>query len=75
MPSYTAVVSVTGAAVGDSVIKVTAVDPDDGENGALTYSLVGQRSPYIFGINESSGVITFPQKANGICVQLLRACK
>ena len=62
MLSYVAVVSTNNASVGDSVIKVTAVDPDDGDNGALTYSLVGQRSPYVFGINASSGVISFLRK-------------
>jgi hypothetical protein len=62
MPSYIAVVSPTNTSVGQSVIKVTAVDPDDGDNGALTYSLVGQRSPYVFGIDASSGVISFLRK-------------
>lgn len=62
MPSYTAVVSQSNTSVGESVIRVTAVDPDDGDNGALTYSLVGQRSPYVFGIDPSSGVISFVRR-------------
>ncbi len=62
MPSYTAVVSVSNASVGQSVVRVTAVDPDDGDNGALTYSLVGQRSPYVFGIDASSGLISLLRK-------------
>ena len=62
MPSYTAVVSAHNASVGKSVMRVTAVDLDEGANGALTYSLVGQRSPYVFGIDASSGVISFLRK-------------
>lgn len=62
MPSYTAVVSASNTSVGESVVRVTAVDPDSGDNGALTYTLVGQRSPYVFGIDSSSGVITFLRK-------------
>ena len=62
MPSYAAVVSITRASPGENVVKVTAVDLDTGENSDLTYSLVGQISPFVFGINSSSGDITFLRK-------------
>ena len=62
MPSYIAVVSASNTSVGESVVRVTAVDPDDGVNGALTYGLVGQRSPYVFGIDASSGIVSFLRK-------------
>lgn len=62
MSAYTASVSVAQASVGESVLKVTAVDQDEDENSALTYGLVGQTSPFVFGINSTSGAISFLRK-------------
>ena len=51
---------VEGSSYGTSVLTVTAIDPDNGNNGTVTYSLVNGTSP--FSLNNNNGLVT----VNGI---------
>ncbi|XP_041849765.1 protocadherin-16-like [Melanotaenia boesemani] len=55
----------TQSAPGTSVVRVTAYDPDLGENGKLTYKIVpGGASPY-FTLNKDTGVISLSRSVYG----------
>ncbi|KAK6296775.1 hypothetical protein J4Q44_G00329170, partial [Coregonus suidteri] len=53
------------SAPGTSVVKVTALDPDTGENGRVTYQTVsGGNSPF-FTLNKDTGVISLSRSLHG----------
>ncbi|XP_052323476.1 protocadherin-16 [Oncorhynchus keta] len=53
------------SAPGTSVVKVTALDPDTGENGRVTYRTVpGGNSPF-FTLNKDTGVISLSRSLHG----------
>ncbi|KAK5868901.1 hypothetical protein PBY51_009876 [Eleginops maclovinus] len=55
----------TQSAPGTSVVRVTAYDPDSGENGKITYKTVpGGASPY-FTLNKDTGVISLSRSVYG----------
>ncbi|XP_029302997.1 protocadherin-16-like [Cottoperca gobio] len=55
----------TQSAPGTSVVRVTAYDPDSGENGRITYKTVpGGASPY-FTLNKDTGVISLSRSVYG----------
>ncbi|KAL6115852.1 dchs1 [Pungitius sinensis] len=55
----------TQSAPGTSVVRVTAYDPDSGENGRITYKTVaGGGSPY-FTLNKETGVISLSRSVYG----------
>ncbi|CAJ1065106.1 protocadherin-16-like [Xyrichtys novacula] len=67
----------TQSAPGTSVVRVTAYDPDSGENGKVTYKTVpGGASPY-FTLNKDTGVISLSRsvygKANSIIPMIISA--
>ncbi|KAM8768650.1 protocadherin-16-like [Acanthopagrus schlegelii] len=67
----------TQSAPGTSVVRVTAYDPDSGENGRITYKTVpGGASPY-FTLNKDTGVISLSRsvygKANSVIPMLISA--
>ncbi|XP_029027438.1 protocadherin-16-like [Betta splendens] len=67
----------TQSAPGTSVVRVTAYDPDSGENGRITYKTVpGGASPY-FTLNKDTGVISLSRsvygKANSIIPMVISA--
>ncbi|XP_058489873.1 protocadherin-16-like [Solea solea] len=67
----------TQSTPGTSVVRVTAYDPDSGENGKITYKTVpGGASPY-FTLNKDTGVISLSRsvygKANSIIPMVISA--
>ncbi|XP_041796788.1 protocadherin-16-like [Chelmon rostratus] len=67
----------TQSAPGTSVVRVTAYDPDSGENGRITYKTVpGGASPY-FTLNKDTGVISLSRsvygKANSVIPMVISA--
>uniref|UniRef100_A0A8C6NV07 Protocadherin-16 n=1 Tax=Nothobranchius furzeri TaxID=105023 RepID=A0A8C6NV07_NOTFU len=67
----------TQSAPGTSVVRVTAHDPDSGENGRITYKTVpGGASPY-FTLNRDTGVISLSRsvygKANSVISMIISA--
>ncbi|KAE8295094.1 Protocadherin-16 Protein Dchs1 Protein dachsous-like protein 1 Precursor [Larimichthys crocea] len=67
----------TQSAPGTSVVRVTAYDPDTGENGKITYKTVpGGASPY-FTLNKDTGVISLSRsvygKANSVIPMIISA--
>nr|XP_020468749.1 protocadherin-16-like [Monopterus albus] len=67
----------TQSAPGTSVVRVTAHDPDSGENGRITYKTVpGGGSPY-FTLNKDTGVISLSRsvygKANSVIPMVISA--
>ncbi|KAK6486696.1 protocadherin-16-like [Huso huso] len=64
-PIHYAVSLSTQSAPGTSVIKVTAHDQDEGQNGRVTYSTApGGSSPY-FTLNKDTGVISLSRSLHG----------
>ncbi|XP_039987657.1 protocadherin-16 [Xiphias gladius] len=67
----------TQSTPGTSVVRVTAYDPDSGENGRITYKTVpGGASPY-FTLNKDTGVISLSRsvygKANSVIPMVISA--
>ncbi|XP_026154669.1 protocadherin-16-like [Mastacembelus armatus] len=67
----------TQSTPGTSVVRVTAYDPDSGENGRITYKTVpGGASPY-FTLNKDTGVISLSRsvygKANSVIQMVISA--
>ncbi|XP_053728138.1 protocadherin-16-like [Synchiropus splendidus] len=67
----------TQSAPGTSVVRVTAVDPDAGENSKITYKTVsGAASPF-FTLNKDTGVISLSRpvygKANSVISMVISA--
>ncbi|XP_035010290.2 protocadherin-16-like [Hippoglossus stenolepis] len=67
----------TQSAPGTSVVRVTAYDPDSGENGRITYKTVpGGASPF-FTLNKDTGVISLSRsvygKANSVIPMVVSA--
>ncbi|TKS80796.1 Protocadherin-16 Protein dachsous -like protein 1 [Collichthys lucidus] len=67
----------TQSAPGTSVVRVTAYDPDTGENGKITYKTIpGGASPY-FTLNKDTGVISLSRsvygKANSVIPMVISA--
>ncbi|KAK2846728.1 hypothetical protein Q5P01_009727 [Channa striata] len=76
-PASYAVSLSTQSAPGTSVVRVTAYDPDSGENGRITYKTVpGGASPY-FTLNKDTGVISLSRsvygKANSVIPMVISA--
>ncbi|KAK1169607.1 hypothetical protein AOXY_G8441 [Acipenser oxyrinchus oxyrinchus] len=64
-PIHYAVSLSTQSAPGTSIIKVTAHDQDEGQNGRVTYSTApGGSSPY-FTLNKDTGVISLSRSLHG----------
>ncbi|CAN9501862.1 unnamed protein product [Ophioblennius macclurei] len=61
---YTASLS-THSAPGTSVVKVTANDPDFGENGRVTYRTVPGGGSTFFTLNKDTGVISLSRSLHG----------
>ena len=55
-PVYTATVS-EDIPVGTEVLRVTATDPDEGDNAALRYSLENATPPWAFGVDSTTGSV------------------
>ncbi|XP_074527695.1 protocadherin-16 isoform X1 [Halichoeres trimaculatus] len=55
----------THSAPGTSVAKVTAVDPDSGENGRVTYRTVPGGGSAFFTLNKDTGVISLSRSLHG----------
>uniref|UniRef100_A0A8C7XTF0 Protocadherin-16 n=1 Tax=Oryzias sinensis TaxID=183150 RepID=A0A8C7XTF0_9TELE len=67
----------THSAPGTSVVKVTANDPDAGENGRITYRTVPGGSSPFFTLNKDTGVISLSRslhsKANTVISMVITA--
>ncbi|KAF7668307.1 hypothetical protein LDENG_00013580 [Lucifuga dentata] len=61
---YTASLS-THSAPGTSVVKVTANDPDAGENSRVTYRMVAGGGSAFFTLNKDTGVISLSRSLHG----------
>ncbi|XP_038564182.1 protocadherin-16 [Micropterus salmoides] len=55
----------THSAPGTSVVKVTANDPDSGENGRVTYRTVPGGASAFFTLNKDTGVISLSRSLHG----------
>ncbi|KAM4546524.1 protocadherin-16 [Fundulus diaphanus] len=55
----------THSAPGTSVVKVTANDPDAGENGRVTYKMVPGGGSPLFTLNKDTGVISLSRSLHG----------
>ncbi|KAK0133503.1 Protocadherin-16 [Merluccius polli] len=55
----------THSAPGTSVVKVTANDPDSGENGRVTYRIVPGGGSTFFTLNKDTGVISLSRSLHG----------
>uniref|UniRef100_A0A665V6F0 Protocadherin-16 n=1 Tax=Echeneis naucrates TaxID=173247 RepID=A0A665V6F0_ECHNA len=55
----------THSAPGTSVVKVTANDPDSGENGRVTYRTVPGGGSTFFTLNKDTGVISLSRSLHG----------
>uniref|UniRef100_A0A8C4NTH0 Protocadherin-16 n=1 Tax=Dicentrarchus labrax TaxID=13489 RepID=A0A8C4NTH0_DICLA len=55
----------THSAPGTSVVKVTANDPDSGENGRVTYRTVPGGGSAFFTLNKDTGVISLSRSLHG----------
>ncbi|KAM9729569.1 protocadherin-16 [Menidia menidia] len=55
----------THSAPGTSVVKVTANDPDNGENGRVTYRTVPGGGSTFFTLNKDTGVISLSRSLHG----------
>ncbi|KAM4619841.1 protocadherin-16 [Polymixia lowei] len=55
----------THSAPGTSVVKVTANDPDAGENGRVTYRMVPGGGSAFFTLNKDTGVISLSRSLHG----------
>ncbi|XP_064883289.1 protocadherin-16-like [Oncorhynchus nerka] len=53
------------SAPGTSVVKVTALDPDTGENGRVTYRTVPRGNSPFFTLNKDTGVISLSRSLHG----------
>uniref|UniRef100_A0A8C8EHU5 Protocadherin-16 n=1 Tax=Oncorhynchus tshawytscha TaxID=74940 RepID=A0A8C8EHU5_ONCTS len=53
------------SAPGTSVVKVTALDPDTGENGRVTYRTVPRGDSPFFTLNKDTGVISLSRSLHG----------
>ncbi|MEQ2225220.1 hypothetical protein ILYODFUR_015265 [Ilyodon furcidens] len=55
----------THSAPGTSVVKVTANDPDAGENGRVTYRTLPEGGSNLFTLNKDTGVISLSRSLHG----------
>ncbi|XP_030648412.1 protocadherin-16 [Chanos chanos] len=76
-PVHYAVSLSTQSAPGTSVVRVTAHDPDAGENGKVTYRVVPGGGSSFFTLNKDTGVISLSRslhgKANSVITMVISA--
>lgn len=69
-PSFTDRASIdvpVSASVGTLLARIQATDPDEGLNGALTYTLVNGNEDGLFAIDRETGTLTTARRLTQVC--------